>query len=159
MTPVFLYVCKYYCIRVKNITIHILPNTTRKLDISFFLSIQWLSYSPSVLDTYTPLIPHFYIAKLGYGGVYLFFLFLLQNKDCGYSLEPPWRGTQDLCFEQKSEKYLKTSNENFQFLTDEKSLYIVWPSFCNVTEKVNNWNHNQRLQCQQENVLTLISCS
>ena len=39
-----------------------------------------------------PLIPHFYIAKLGYTGVYLFFLFLLQNIDCGYSLEPPQRG-------------------------------------------------------------------
>ena len=30
-----------------------------------------------------PLEPHFYIAKLGYAGVYLFFLFLLQNIDCG----------------------------------------------------------------------------
>ena len=39
-----------------------------------------------------PLIPHFYIAKLGYAGAYLFFLiFLLQNIDCGYSLEPPHR--------------------------------------------------------------------
>ena len=38
-----------------------------------------------------PLEPHFYIAKLG---VYLFFLFLLQNIDCGYSLEPPRRGRQ-----------------------------------------------------------------
>ena len=36
-----------------------------------------------------PLEPHFYIAKLGYAGVYLFFLFLLQNIDYGYSLEPP----------------------------------------------------------------------
>ena len=36
--------------------------------------------------------PHFYIEKLGYVGVYLFFLFLLQNIDCGYSLEPPRRG-------------------------------------------------------------------
>ena len=36
-----------------------------------------------------PLKPHFYIVKLGYAGVYLFFLFLLQNIDCGYSLEPP----------------------------------------------------------------------
>ena len=33
--------------------------------------------------------PHFYIVKLGYAGVYLF---LLQNIDCGYSLEPPRRG-------------------------------------------------------------------
>ena len=39
-----------------------------------------------------PLKPHFYIAKLGYVGVYLFFLFLLQNIDCGYLLEPPRRG-------------------------------------------------------------------
>ena len=39
-----------------------------------------------------PLKPHFYIAKLGYAGVYLFFLFLLQNIYCGYSLEPPRRG-------------------------------------------------------------------
>ena len=37
-----------------------------------------------------PLKPHFYIAKLGYAGVYLFFLFLLQNIDCGYSLEAPF---------------------------------------------------------------------
>ena len=34
---------------------------------------------------FIPLTPHFYIEKLGY----LFFLFLLQNIDCGYSLEPP----------------------------------------------------------------------
>ena len=36
-----------------------------------------------------PLIPHIYIAKLGYAGVYIF---LLQNIDCGYALEPPRRG-------------------------------------------------------------------
>ena len=29
-----------------------------------------------------PLKPHFYIVKLGYADVYLFFLFLLQNIDC-----------------------------------------------------------------------------
>ena len=34
-----------------------------------------------------PLKPHFYIAKLAYAGVYIFFLLL----DCGYSLEPPRR--------------------------------------------------------------------
>ena len=36
--------------------------------------------------------PTFYIEKLGYAGVYQFFLFLLQNINCGYSLEPPRRG-------------------------------------------------------------------
>ena len=39
-----------------------------------------------------PLIPHFYIVKVEYAGVYLFVLFVLQNIDCGYTLEPPRRG-------------------------------------------------------------------
>ena len=39
-----------------------------------------------------PLKPHLDIAKLGYTGVYLFFLSLVQNIDCEYSLEPPRRG-------------------------------------------------------------------
>ena len=43
---------------------------------------------------YTP-----FIAKLGYAGVYLFFLFLLQNIDCGYSLEPPRHFQPDMPFD------------------------------------------------------------
>ena len=39
-----------------------------------------------------PLKPHFHIVKLGFTGVYIIFLFLLKNIDCGYSLEPPRRG-------------------------------------------------------------------
>ena len=35
------------------------------------------------------LTPHFYIVKLGFRVVFIIFLFLLLNKDCGYSLEPP----------------------------------------------------------------------
>ena len=38
-----------------------------------------------------PLKPHFYIVKLGFPGVYIIFLYLLKNIDCGYSLEPPRR--------------------------------------------------------------------
>ena len=61
------------------------------------------------------------IAKLGYAGVYLFFLFLLQNIDCGYSLEPPHTEavltcTHNLCFEQKVEKKQIFSIENFHVL-------------------------------------------
>ena len=37
---------------------------------------------------YTPPEPHFYIAKLGYAGVYLYFSYFWP-KHCGYSLEPP----------------------------------------------------------------------
>ena len=45
------------------------------------------------LYNFDPLKPYFYIVKLGFTGVYiLFFLFLLKNIDCGYSLEPPRRG-------------------------------------------------------------------
>ena len=53
-------------------------------------------------DVY-PLEPHLYIQKFGFAGVYIFFLFLLQNIDCGYSLEPPARRflrVSTICFEQ-----------------------------------------------------------
>ena len=43
-----------------------------------------------------PLKSHFYIVKLGFVGVYLFFLFLLQNIDCEYSLEPPRQGGSNM---------------------------------------------------------------
>ena len=36
-----------------------------------------------------PLAPHFYIVKLGFTGVYNFFLIYAQNRDCGYTLEQP----------------------------------------------------------------------
>ena len=39
-----------------------------------------------------PLKPHFYIVNLGFTGVFINFLIFAQNKDCGYSLEPPRRG-------------------------------------------------------------------
>ena len=44
------------------------------------------------LYNFDPLIPHFYIVKLGFRGVYIIFQISAQNIDCGYSLEPPRRG-------------------------------------------------------------------
>ena len=44
------------------------------------------------LYKFDPFQPHFYIVKLGFTGVYIIFLSLLNNIDCGYSLEPPRRG-------------------------------------------------------------------
>ena len=41
------------------------------------------------LYNFDPLKPHFYVVELGFTGVYIIFLFLLKNIDCGYSLEPP----------------------------------------------------------------------
>ena len=44
------------------------------------------------LYNFDPLKPHFYIAKLGFTGVYIIFLLLLKSIDYGYSLELPRRG-------------------------------------------------------------------
>ena len=43
------------------------------------------------LYNFNPLKPQFYIVKLGFTGVYIIFLFLLKNINCGYSLEAPRR--------------------------------------------------------------------
>ena len=50
---------------------------------------------------FDPIKPHFHIVKQGFTGVCIIFLFLLENIDCGYSLEPP----RPLCFEQKYDKF------------------------------------------------------
>ena len=68
--------------------------------------------------------PHFYIEKLGYAGVYLFFLFLLQNIDCGYSSEPPHRGGSNLypqsMFWAKIRKISTFFCQKFSFFTTLK---------------------------------------
>ena len=46
-------------------------------------------------NTYPPYTPLLY-SKLGFAGVYLFFLFLFQNTDCRYLLEPPQRGGSNM---------------------------------------------------------------
>ena len=48
-------------------------------------------FTKTYLFNFDPLKPHFYIVKMGFTGYTLFFLFLLKNIDCGYSLEPPRR--------------------------------------------------------------------
>ena len=61
--------------------------------------------------------PNFCIVKLGYtyfSWVYLFFLLLFKNIDCGYSLKPPQLGgltcTSNLWFEQNNKKTSKVFN-------------------------------------------------
>ena len=64
--------------------------------VFFFSNGYTLFTQPCITKTrlynFDPLKPHFYIVKLGFTGVQLFFLFLLKNIDCGYLLEPPHRG-------------------------------------------------------------------
>ena len=82
--------------------------------------------SVKCIPPHTPLL----YSKSGVCGVYLFFLFLLQNIDCGYSLEPPRRGGSNVypksMFLAKIRKIKKKSNENFHFLQLTKiSVYCM----------------------------------
>ena len=52
----------------------------------------------------TPIQPHFYIVKLGFTGVYIIFLISAQKHGLWVLV---------ICFEQKYEKYLSFSSENF----------------------------------------------
>ena len=55
-----------------------------------------ISITKTSLYKFDPLQHHFYIVKLGFTGVYIIFLILLNNIDCGYSLEPPrWGGSNE----------------------------------------------------------------
>ena len=96
-----------------------------------------------------PLKPHFYTAKLGYAAVYLFFLFLLQNIDCGYSLEPPRRGGSNVypqsMFRANIRKKLQIFNRKFSFLQPKTFIYIAWTCFRNVTVKTGQcWSRERR---------------
>ena len=74
------------------------PDTEQTLKFDQSDMIQ-VCFSESVIQCYKhqenksmkryPLEPHFYVVKLGFTGVYQFFLFMLQIIDCGYSLELP----------------------------------------------------------------------
>ena len=82
------------------------------------------------LYEFDPLKTHFYIAKLGFTGYTLFFLFLLKNIDCGYSLEPPCRGGSNeylqSMFWAEMWKLSEFSfwSENVQFLEVKFSIYL-----------------------------------
>ena len=95
----------------------------------FFISFA-RSITKTCLYNFDPLKTHFYIVKLRFIGVYIIFLISAQNIDCGYSLESPGLGeavltsTNNLCFEQKYEKYQNFLSENFHFFWWENFQYI-----------------------------------
>ena len=73
--------------------------------------------------------PHFYTVNWGLQGYTLIFLFLLNDIDCGYSLN--WPQYHNLCFEQKYEKYQNFHLKvfifwwwNIQYIW--KGLFYVW---------------------------------
>ena len=70
------------------------------------------------LYNFDPLKPHFYIVKLGFTGVYIIFLISAQKHRLWVFCEAVLTSTHNICFEQKYEKYLNFSSENFQFYGD-----------------------------------------
>ena len=60
-------------------------------------------------------------------GYTLFFLSLLKNIDCGYSLEPPWRGGSNKhlqCISRNMKNIRTFLSENFPFLVVKFSIYL-----------------------------------
>ena len=80
------------------------------------------------LYNFDPLKPHFYIVKLGFTGVYIIFLILQKNIDCGYSLESPRRGGSNeypqSMFSAEIRKKVVFLSENFQFLVVKFSIHL-----------------------------------
>ena len=99
------------------------------------LYLQWSKQTINIRKTCPcnvyPLETHFYIEKLGYAGVHLFFLILLQNIDCGYSLEPPRRVPTIYVLEQNKKNIKIFLVKNFIFSANFFFLNIAWTSFCN----------------------------
>ena len=79
--------CLYFSVRLLFLQFH-------------FVVFRVFEFHHAICPCYVhPLIPHFYIVKLGFAGVYIIFLFWLYNIDCGYSLtEAVLTCTHNLCF-------------------------------------------------------------
>ena len=84
--------------QVQNFVILLKMKLTIKLQVQRFVMCSKegsLHITKTYLYNLDPLKPHFYIVKLGFTGVYIIFLILLKNIDCGYSLEPPRGGSNE----------------------------------------------------------------
>ena len=85
--------------------------------------MKTLLYSFDLLET------HFYIVKLGFTGVYIIFLVLHRNMDCGCLLGPfrlaeaVLMSTLGLCFWHEYEKYQNFLSESFPFLVKNFNIF------------------------------------
>ena len=61
----------------------------QKIPIFFIPFEKGSTVRKTGLYNFDPLKPQFYVVKLGFAGVYIIFLILLKNIDCGYLLELP----------------------------------------------------------------------
>ena len=95
----------------------------------FLLFVFRFTVTKIYLYNFDPLKTHFYIVKLGFTGVYIvFFLFLLKNIGCRYSLEPPRRGCSheypQSMFRAEIWKYQIFYQKIFSFLVVKFSIYL-----------------------------------
>ena len=108
------------------------------------IETNFLGKCETITKTYlyniNPLKPHFYIVKQGFTGVYIIFLFLLKNIDCGYSLEPPRRGGSneylESMFRAEIRKYQNFSLKTFSFLVVTFSIYLNMRVFVMIFQNV-----------------------
>ena len=66
-----------------------IAHTIQEMCIGKVLFFFFLYHHKNGLYNFKPIKSHFYIVKLGFSGVYIIFLILLKNIDCGYSFELP----------------------------------------------------------------------
>ena len=111
-----------------------------------------LIITKSCLYNFDPLKPHFYVVKLGFTGYTLFFLFLLKNIDCGYSLEPPRRRIPTIYVLSRNMKNIGIFlSENFYFLVVKFSIYLnrrVFVMYKSRIEDVQKYPHSQIIAFQ-----------
>ena len=74
-----------------------------------------LTITKTCLYNLDPLKPHFYIVKLRFTGVYIFFLISAQKHRLWVLVRTVLTSTHNLCFVQKYEKYQNFLSENFHF--------------------------------------------
>ena len=108
-----------------------LKNTGIKLSgvLKVINEILCISSRKHVFLNSDPLVPHCYIVKLGFTGVYIIFLISAQNVDCGYSLEPPRRGgsneyPQSMFWAEIRKNIRFFFSENFHFLLVKFSVHL-----------------------------------
>ena len=92
----------------------------------FSWCLHWvvITITKTCLYNVDPLKPHFYVVKLGFTGLYIIFLISAQKHRLWILGEAVLTSTQNLCFEQKCEKYLKFLSEIFHFLVVNFSVYL-----------------------------------
>ena len=73
--------------------------------LMYFCNPVWFVITKTCLYNFDPLKPHFYTVKLGFTRVYINFLISAQKHRLWVLAEAVLTSTQNLCFEQKYEKY------------------------------------------------------